>query len=53
MLIIKALRALKAQKKYSPVGEVQKAIDWINDHLDKDEEDQIKLLQDMERMKDS
>ena len=34
-LITRALRALKEQKKYNPVGEVQKAIDWINDFLDK------------------
>ena len=34
-LITRALRALKKQKKYNPVGEVQRAIDWINDFLDK------------------
>lgn len=34
-LITRALRALKEQKKYNPVGEVQRAIDWINDFLDK------------------
>lgn len=34
-IVIKALRALREQKKYNPVGEVQKAIDWINDYLEK------------------
>jgi hypothetical protein len=34
-LITRALRALKDQKKYNPVGEVQRAIDWINNFLDK------------------
>lgn len=30
-LVLKALRALKEQKKHNPVGEVQRAIDWINE----------------------
>jgi hypothetical protein len=34
-LVIKSLRALKDSKKYSPIGELQKAIDWMNSYLDK------------------
>lgn len=30
-LICRALHALKSERKYNPVGEVQKAIDWINE----------------------
>ena len=37
-LVIKALRTLRLAKKYNPIGEIQKAMDWINDHLQKEEE---------------
>eukprot|EP00347_Sterkiella_histriomuscorum_P016162 403354247 len=44
-LIVKALRALRDRPKYNPVGEVQKAIDWINDYSYRQEEEQVILLQ--------
>jgi len=47
-MVVKCLRALRERPKYNPVGEVQKAIDWINDYLQKQEEDQIKALHKME-----
>lgn len=31
-MVIKALRAMREKPKYNPVGEVQRAIDWINDY---------------------
>ena len=44
-LICKALTALKENKKYNPVGEVQKAIDWINDFSLRTEADLIKAFE--------
>ena len=44
-LITRSLRALKEEKKYNPVGEVQRAIDWINNFLDKQEIDRVKEFQ--------
>ena len=48
--ILLALRALRdssshGKKGYNPVGEVQKAIDWLNNYVLKQEEEQIKELQ--------
>ena len=48
--ILLALRALRdssnnRKKGYNPVGEVQKAIDWLNNYVVKQEEEQIKELQ--------
>ena len=45
--ILLALRALRdssqhAKRGYNPVGEVQKAIDWLNDFLVKQEQLQLK-----------
>jgi hypothetical protein len=32
-LVVKALKSLRENnKKYNPVGEVQRAVDWINDY---------------------
>ena len=44
-IIIKSLRALKEQKNYTPVGEVQRAVDWINDYITKENDAQIKAIQ--------
>lgn len=44
-LVCKALRSLKDGKKYNPVGEVQKAIDWINDFSLKAEADIMKQFE--------
>lgn len=38
-IILKALRALKDKPKYNPVGEVQNALDWINDYLERQEQE--------------
>ena len=48
--ILLSLRALRdssshGKKGYNPVGEVQKAIDWLNNYVQKQEEEQIKELQ--------
>lgn len=32
-IVVKSLRALREKPKYNPVGEVQRAIDWINDYM--------------------
>ena len=53
--ILLALRALRdsssnRKKGYNPVGEVQKAIDWLNNYVVKQEEEQIKELQKQARM---
>lgn len=37
-IVVRALRALKEQKRYTPIGEVQKAIDWINEFSIKESE---------------
>ncbi len=45
-LVCKALHAIREssnkKKAYNPVGEVQKAIDWINDLNQKQEDDLMK-----------
>ena len=41
-IVIKALNALNQAKKYNPVGEVQKAIEWINEYNDKMSREMIK-----------
>ena len=33
-LVVRALRTLRDNKKYNPVGEVQKAMDWIDNYIE-------------------
>lgn len=44
-LTVQALLALREARNYNPVGEVQKAIDWIDRKRERDAIDQAKAVQ--------
>ena len=49
-VIVKAMRGIREKGKFNPVGEVQRVIEWINDYSFQQEVEQIKLLQDVNRI---
>lgn len=49
-LIIMALRHLRTKPRYNPVGEIQNAIDWINDHGEQEQKNLIEELKKKEEM---
>ena len=51
-VVVKALRALRDSNKYNPIGEVEKAIDWINNYQERMEKDQLKILLEMNQMEE-
>ena len=52
-IVVKALNALKQAKRYNPIGEVQKAIDWINDYNDKKSMEMIKQAERQQQVEQS
>jgi hypothetical protein len=52
LLSLRALRdsSMHNKRGYNPVGEVQKAIDWLNDYVAKKELVQIKELERQSRL---